>query len=325
MQLLISWVGSADMKGVATPEVPGPLIRIAQNQQYDAIHLLFNDPHHVVAPVIEALGKISSATIILHPIKLSSPIHFGEIYQVMDGLLSELAQQSPKPRFTIQLSSGTPAMSAVSILVGKTKYDAQFVQASKEAGVQIEEIPFDIAADFLPSIAKQQDQNLAALFAGAAPDLAAFSDIISQSPKMETLKTKAAILAKRDVPVLIYGETGTGKELFAKAIHNASARAAKPLLVLNCGAIPKDLVDSTLFGYNKGAFTGAFKDTPGFFGEANGGTLFLDEFGDLPLDSQVKLLRVLQDGTYTPVGSTAIKTTNMGVWGHSAKSCMAAP
>ena len=130
---------------------------------------------------------------------------------------------------------------------------------------------------------------------------------------MATLKTKAAILAKADVPVLIYGETGTGKELFAKAIHNASARAGKPLLVLNCGAIPKDLVDSTLFGYTKGAFSGAIKDTPGYFADANGGTLFLDEFGELPLDSQVRLLRVLQDGTYTPVGSTHSKTTNIRI------------
>lgn len=322
MQLLISWVGSADLTGVATPEAPGPLLRIAQHHQYDAIHLLFSHSQPTVAPLIKALGAITSATIIPHPVKLTSPIHFGDIYQVMDGLLTELAQQNPKPGFTIQLSSGTSAMSAVSILVGKTKFDAQFVQASKEAGVQIEDMPFDIAADFLPSLAKQQDQNLAALFAGAAPDIAAFSDILSQSPIMETLKTKAAILAKADVPVLIYGETGTGKELFAKAIHNASARAGKPLLVLNCGAIPKDLVDSTLFGYTKGAFSGAIKDTPGYFADANGGTLFLDEFGELPLDSQVRLLRVLQDGTYTPVGSTQSKTTNIRIIAATNKNLM---
>ena len=245
MQLLISWVGSADLTGVATPESPGPLLRIAQHQHYDAIHLLFSHSQTTVAPLIKALSAITLQIIIPHQ-KLTSPIHFGDIYQVMDGCFnSELGQQNPKPRFTIQLSSGTSAMAAVSILVGKTKFDAQFVQASKEAGVQVEDMPFDIAADFLPSLAKQQDQNIAVLFAGIAPDIAAFSDILSQTPIMATLKTKAAILAKADVPVLIYGETGTGKELFAKAIHNASARAGKPLLVLNCGAIPKDLVDST--------------------------------------------------------------------------------
>lgn len=155
-----------------------------------------------------------------------------------------------------------------------------------------------------------------------APDTAAFNDILSQSAVMDVLKRKAAALAQRDVPVLIYGETGTGKELFAKAIHNASARADKPMLVLNCGAIPKDLVDATLFGYTKGAFTGATKDTPGFFGDANGGTLFLDEFGELPLDSQVRLLRVLQDGTYTQVGSTVAKSTDVRIIAATNKNLM---
>nr|WED69171.1 sigma-54 factor interaction domain-containing protein [Pectobacterium colocasium] len=119
---------------------------------------------------------------------------------------------------------------------------------------------------------------------------------------MQYLKMQAQILAEREVPVLIYGETGTGKELFARAIHNASHRASKPFVPVNCGAIPTELVDSILFGHKKGAFTGALADKVGLFEQANGGTLFLDEFGELEPSIQVRLLRVLQEGTFIPVG-----------------------
>lgn len=322
MRILISWVGNADLESFNKPDAPGPLVRIAKQEQYDQIHLLCNQPEKSIEPLKGELARVSGCSVELHPVRLTSPIHFGDIYQALDSLLSGLSEQHRNPQFTIQLTSGTPAMTAVSILVGKTKYSARFVQASKEQGVQLEDIPFDIAADFLPSIAKKQDQRLEGLFAGVAPDTAAFNDILSQSAAMDVLKRKAAVLAQRDVPVLIYGETGTGKELFAKAIHNASARADKPMLVLNCGAIPKDLVDATLFGYTKGAFTGAAKDTLGFFGGANGGTLFLDEFGELPLDSQVRLLRVLQDGTYTQVGSTVAKSTDVRIIAATNKNLM---
>ncbi|WP_026337545.1 sigma-54 interaction domain-containing protein [Teredinibacter turnerae] len=322
MHILISWVGNADLEGVANPDNPGPLTRIARHERYDEIHLLHNQRKNVVKPLRAAIESASDAITHVHPVQLASPIHFGDIYQALDGVLSQLSEKHTNPKITIQLTSGTSAMSAVSILVGKTKYAARFVQASREQGVQIENIPFDIAADFLPTIAKRQDQKLEGLFAGLAPNTAAFDDILSQSPVMETLKQKAAILARRDLPVLIYGETGTGKELFAKAIHNASRRGDKPLKVLNCGAIPKDLIDATLFGYVKGAFTGAAKDTSGYFGDADGGTLFLDEFGELPLDSQVRLLRVLQDGSYTPVGSTVAKSTDVRIIAATNKNLM---
>ena len=322
MRILISWIGSKDIEGVGSPEAPGPLARIVQQFPFDEIHLLHNQSKKAANSVKKAVGILACCSVELHAANLKSPIHFGDIYHALDGLLTNLASKHKKPEIFIQLASGTPAMSAVSILVGKTKYSARFIQSSREQGVQEEDIPFDIAADFLPTIAKRQDLKLEGLFAGLAPNTAAFGDILSQSPVMETLKQKAAILAQRDVPVLIYGETGTGKELFAKAIHNASRRAGKSLKVLNCGAIPKDLIDATLFGYVKGAFTGAIKDTSGYFGDADGGTLFLDEFGELPLDSQVRLLRVLQDGSYTPVGSTVAKSTDVRIIAATNKNLM---
>src|SRR5690606_33060271 len=108
---------------------------------------------------------------------------------------------------------------------------------------------------------------------------AAFNDIVTQNPVMESLKRQATVLAARDVPILIYGETGTGKELFATAIHNASARANEAFVPINCGAIPSELIDSYFFGHIKGAFTNAVSNHRGYFEQANKGTLFLDEFG----------------------------------------------
>jgi len=130
-------------------------------------------------------------------------------------------------------------------------------------------------------------------------------EIISRSPAMENLLTQARLVADSDTSVLIQGQSGTGKELFARAIHNASPRANAEFVALNCSAIPESLFESELFGHVKGAFTGATRDHPGLFRAAEGGTLLLDEIGDMPLSFQVKLLRTLQERVIRPVGSTA--------------------
>jgi two-component system, NtrC family, response regulator GlrR len=128
-------------------------------------------------------------------------------------------------------------------------------------------------------------------------------DIVYRSAKMAELMEQARLLAETDITVFINGETGTGKELLAKSIHQASPRRDKSFIGINCGAIPEQLLESELFGHERGAFTGAATRHEGLFQAANGGTLFLDEIGDMPLGLQVKLLRVLQEFQIRPVGS----------------------
>ena len=130
-----------------------------------------------------------------------------------------------------------------------------------------------------------------------------FDDLIAERAGDEAGVPPGQRAAQSDIPILIEGESGVGKELIARAIQGSSARAGRPFVTVNCGAIPENLIESILFGHEKGSFTGATDKHLGKFQEADGGTLFLDEIGELRLDMQVKLLRALQEGEVDPVGS----------------------
>ena len=130
-----------------------------------------------------------------------------------------------------------------------------------------------------------------------------FKDIITKSPAMHVVLRMAEKAAASNIPVLVAGESGVGKELIARAIHGSGERRSKPFVAVNCGAMPENLVESILFGHEKGSFTGATERHVGKFVEASGGTLFLDEVGELPLAAQVKLLRAIQEGEVEPVGA----------------------
>jgi two-component system nitrogen regulation response regulator GlnG len=167
--------------------------------------------------------------------------------------------------------------------------------------------PFDIdnAIRLINSAFKVKAEDLS--------DIDSTNKIIGSSKVMQDVFKQIGKLSKSDASILITGESGTGKELIAKAIHDNSLRKDKPFIALNSAAIPKDLLESELFGYEKGAFTGANTSKKGYFEEAENGTLFLDEIADMPIDLQSKLLRVLNDGSFQKLGSSAVIKANVRI------------
>jgi transcriptional regulator with GAF, ATPase, and Fis domain len=204
-------------------------------------------------------------------------------------------------------------MAAVWIILAKTRFPAELIQSSAKYGVQTASVPFDIAADFIPDLLRNSDAKLKQLSAAEPPETPEFADIIHRSQAMRRIIARARYVASRSVPVLLEGASGTGKELFARAIHKASVRREKAFVPVNCGAIPPDLVESELFGHEKGAFTGATDARPGYFENADNGTLFLDEIGELPLAAQVKLLRALQEGEVRRLGGKHAKKVDVRI------------
>ncbi|MBC2711924.1 MAG: sigma 54-interacting transcriptional regulator [Desulfosarcina sp.] len=162
-------------------------------------------------------------------------------------------------------------------------------------------------------LATFHDMTLAHQLNRAISDRYTFQDMIGKDPAMRKIFEMVSVVAPSDATVLVEGATGTGKDLLAKVIHSSSPRATKPLVKVNCAAIPENLIESEIFGYVKGAFTGAERDKPGRFSDAEGGTIFLDEIGDLPLPLQAKLLRVLEDREFYPLGSRRTRKVDVRI------------
>ena len=162
-------------------------------------------------------------------------------------------------------------------------------------------------------LATFHDMTLVHQFNRAISNRYTFHDMIGKDPIMRKIFEMVTVVAPSNATVLIEGATGTGKDLLAKVIHSSSPRSNKPLVKVNCAAIPENLMESEIFGYVKGAFTGADRDKPGRFSDAQGGTIFLDEIGDLPLSLQAKLLRVLEDKEFYPLGSRRTRKVDVRI------------
>ena len=331
---LCAWLGRTDIR--ASQNEPGvgagPIAQALASEPYEYLTLLSNYSEAETAAYVAWLQQRHPALeVSTHPVQLSSPTEFAEIYEHVAAVLNEMkphqnrsarrgsadtaaqtgsaAEGEPAysaPALTFHLSPGTPAMAATWILIASSIYPARLIETSQEQGVRTVILPFDILAEYHPrsTTTSPVDEKLLAMPDEMLPATPAFDEIIHHSEIMQRTVNRARRIALFDVPVLLLGESGTGKELFAKAIHNASDRASGPFISVNCGALPQGLVESELFGYVKGAFTGAASDKTGYIEEAHGGTLFLDEIGELPMHVQVLLLRVLQDHSFQRVGST---------------------
>ena len=227
----------------------------------------------------------------------------------MDGLtlLGHLRQIAPETPVIVMTAFGTVDNAVQAMRSGAWDYLLKPVQF-EDLLAKIER-----AIEF-SALKKNQTLITEQLAAGGS-----FENIVSEAPGMQRLFEQVKKLSTVKSSVLIIGESGTGKDLFARAIHYNGPTRTKPFVPVNCGAIPESLIESELFGHRKGSFTGALRDKTGYFEAANGGTLFLDEISTLPKNVQATLLRVLEDRTVVPVGDTRARPSSRKVGGMDAR------
>ncbi|PQJ70007.1 hypothetical protein BTO01_01440 [Vibrio jasicida] len=313
MATLLTWLGRTDLDQMRQDK-PASIATIALKcKPLDSIIILastWDDEWHDYKEWLErklaCVGR-SKTSVVIQRVRLASPIDYSSITKVMQKQLSNISAGSE--HIYLNLTSGTPAMTVVSVLLGKSIAKCQLLQTSPKGDI----IEVDIPVDFATEYAKSSINAIQSLTSDTPQLSSAFEAITAKSKIMQLLVNKAHRLALSDLPALVLGESGSGKEVMATAIHNASSRSDKPFRAVNCGALPENLVDSILFGHVKGAFTGADKDHSGLFEQANGGTLFLDEVGELPLNVQVKLLRALQQKEITRVGDVKSKVVDVRI------------
>lgn len=317
---LVSWIGESDLAAFESGENKGvgPVANaLLLHAKFDRVFLLTNYAYQRSVDYCTWLQDrtgYESSTVDLQEIELEdrNPTNYASIYEEVCKHLKSLRLPQDDIDLTFHLSPGTGAMGAIWILLAKTRFPAKLIQTSAQRGLDSVNFWFDLANDFLPEFYQQRSNRIERLVRGPEVAAPSFGKILHKSDVVKAVIEKAQRLAPLDSTVLILGETGTGKELFANAIHSASGRGGK-IVPVNCGAIAPELVNSTLFGHVKGAFTGAIKDHKGFFRDADDGTIFLDEIGELSLDSQVRLLRVLQEKEVTPLGGTVPVKVNVRI------------
>jgi DNA-binding NtrC family response regulator len=314
--VLVSWIGHADLRALATrlpersradltrdlppgrSEGDGPLKTLLDQLQFDEVHLLSNYGQKKNRLALRALGLKATP----HAVQFESPIDHAELFRIADGKLREIIAGRDPERYELcfHLSPGTPQMASIWLLLGKTRYPARFYQ-THNGQVLSADVPFDITLDVIPEVLKGPDAHLQHLSAQSPSEVSGFESIAGSSKAIRLAVGRAKQAAIRDVALLLTGESGTGKEMFARAIHRASRRKDGPFRAVNCAALPRELLESELFGVKKGAFTGAVTDRKGLLEEGDGGTLFLDEVGECDAAIQAKLLRVLEP----PPGATS--------------------
>ncbi len=303
-RILVSWIGHTDLSLMAE-DVGGetaklvtkritwtkisessPIKAILDHESFDHIHLLSNYGEELDSAYTKWIGR----PVTIHPFEVPNPSDYDRIFHVTKEVLDKISVRYGKESWelSMNLSTGTHTMVAILLLLGSTHYKATFFTCYKDRP-SIVTLPFEL--DLF--LREQLDQSWTLLPFKSPSDVPGFEDITGSDGSLLRATHRARLAATHGVNVLLLGESGVGKELFAKAIHKASSRKGK-FVPVNCAAIPPQLFEAELFGSKKGGYTGADRDRPGFFKEADQGTLFLDELGELQPDHQSKLLRAVQ-------------------------------
>jgi len=346
LSILLSFVGNRDPYP-ETEEEYGPLLSLLQVRQYDQAYLFCTGSQYLerARMVAEAAASLQEGCRFhFITMELDSPIDYVEILSKLKARVNQVVREpasgqsarSPRRSYSVLLDPGTPQMQTAWFLLAKSReLQAVLLQGipPRFAGGAYKVKEVDLESEVLPEVRlpgarppgeRRGDQ---ALFAPEeleerieeAEEQAAWVSlergdrIIGQEPEFLQVLESAHRIAGYDISVLIRGETGTGKDLIARFIHERSGRSGQPYASVNCAAIGASLAESELFGHLKGAFTGADRDRPGKFRSADGGTILLDEVGDLPLEIQPKLLRVLEKKTLVPVGADREVTVDVRI------------
>jgi DNA-binding NtrC family response regulator len=335
---------------IAGEERPGPILSLLEARRFDNLNLFYTPALKAQATATqkELSHRYPSCELSLHELPIADPKDYSAVMGSLGRELRKITRSGAPREDFVCVSSGTAEMRAVWFLVTAAGIlPATLLQVGSPAeplfgAGNVKEVRFDarnwsslrdllMPMDyFLPSGGRRptaKDEGSFSLDMTAPreaevateapyPELdAALQElgIYVASAVLRDAAERAAIAADSDYPVLLLGETGTGKELFARLVHRLSSQRELPLVTVNCAAMPKDLVESHLFGHTKGAFTGAGTDQKGKFEQADGSTLFLDEIGELPLEAQSKLLRIVQDGVLEPVGSSTTRHVDVRI------------
>ena len=326
-KVLVQWIGHSDLRALAESLSParkkklleriqsepgkagdlGPTKTLLNKHDFDEVRLLSNYDREWNTRFQSWLGAPSTMV----EVELDKPTNYAAIFGIADCELAALKKSETwsQTDLCLHLSPGTPTMAAIWLLLGKTRYPATFYETSRDGSAWVSDIPFELI-DVIPEVLKNPDAHLQHLASEAPSEIEGFEHIVGDSRAIRDAVGRAKRAAMRSISVLLLGESGTGKELFATAIRKSSARRDKPYRAINCAALSKTLLESELFGHKKGAFTGADQDRKGAFEAVDGGTLFLDEVGECDLETQAKLLRVLQP--VTDEGAAVRKVTRLG-------------
>jgi transcriptional regulator with GAF, ATPase, and Fis domain len=317
VKVLITFTGFNDPYSkslVQGDEQPGPILSLLVARKFDRVILLATPG--TTSLTEETAAAISGTEVAIRSLQLPDPTDYLAILRELRRECGAIREQYLDAEFFVATASGTPQMHACWFLLtasGEVPATLLHVRPPRFVTKDLPVVSEIIASagDFpkvLPHRLISAEGDPLALLDSALESVG----LVVEHPAMRKLAESAAHLAPVATTVLLLGETGTGKEMFAKLIHTLSNRRGR-FVALNCGAIPSELVESTLFGHLKGAFTGAVSNQTGKFEQAHEGTLLLDEIGELPSSAQVKLLRVLQDQMIEPVGSNGSRKVDVRV------------
>lgn len=323
MKVLLSFTGSHDpfAPSAQSGEMnAGPVLTVAEARTFEHIYL-FSTPRMVeqtANTVAELERRYAKTKIWVCETPLKDPTNYVGILRQLRQHFREIRQSHPEATYFVAVSSGTPHMHACWLMLAASgeipatilqSIPPEFVPAGKS---RVKEI--DLSPDDFPRISIREKTKSTEDPGEDLAEIRRELGIVGDDDGfIRSLQEAAAFAPYEDTHVLLLGETGTGKERFAELIHHLSPRADRPIVTVNCGSLPAELIESQLFGHRKGSFTGATADFAGKFKTADRGTLFLDELGELPVSAQAKLLRALDQGEIEPIGENRSIKVNVRV------------